>query len=141
MHGSFGIQNISCLMHEFGTFNISFSTDDFGFWQSLSFGSHWKISLELFGKSHIFDKDLLNEDSPFVDFLVYKLFNCVRNCLSFLKKILKGILTTNCSQSGICYFCNWLHDTLNCVISHFRVDNSVVNTGINVDCNVVFCKD
>ena len=128
-------------MHKFGTFNISLGANNFGFWESFGFGSHGEISLKLFGKSHIFDENLLHKDSPLVDFLVDKLFDSIWDCLSFLKKILKGILTADCSQSGISYFWDWLHDTFYCIISHFWINYSVVDTSINIDSNIVFGED
>ena len=127
-------------MHKFGTFNISLSTYDFSFRESLSFRSHWKISLKLFWKCHIFNENLFNENSPFIDFLINKLLNGVWYGLSFFKKILKCIFSTNCSECGISYFCNWLHDTLNSIISHFGVDDSIIYTGVNIYSNVIFGK-
>ena len=46
LHGSFRIQNVGGLMHEFGAFDIGLCTDDFGFGEPLGFGGHGEISLK-----------------------------------------------------------------------------------------------
>lgn len=135
-------------MHKFGAFNVCLGTDDFGFWKSLCFGCHGEISLEFLWHGHVFDEDLFDKDSwdkkestPFIDFLIDELFDGVWYGLSFFKKVLECIFAADSSESGIRYLSHSLHDILDGVICCFRVHESVVNAGINIDSDVVFRED
>ena len=70
--------------------------------------------------------------------MVDKLLNGVRYGLSFFEKVLESVLAANGSESGIGYFGHGLHDILYSIVSSFRVNNSIVDTGVNVDSNVIF---
>ncbi len=70
--------------------------------------------------------------------MVDKLLDGVRYGLSFLKKVLESVLAANGSESGIGHLSHGLHDVLYSVVSSFRVNNSIVNAGVNVDGDVIF---
>ena len=97
LHGCLRIQNVSCLMHQLSTLNISFSRNDLSLRQSLGFGGHGEVLHEVGSDGHIFDENLLNVNPPFVDLPKHELLNLIWNFLSFLKQILKGVFTTKCS--------------------------------------------
>ena len=70
--------------------------------------------------------------------MVDKLLNGVRYGLSFFEKVLESVLTADGSESGIGYFGHGLHNILYSIVGSFRVDNSIVDAGVNINSDVIF---
>ena len=70
--------------------------------------------------------------------MVDKLLNSVRYGLSFFEKVLESVFTADGSESGIGYFGHGLHNILYSIVGSFRVDNSIVDAGVNINSDVIF---
>ena len=137
LHGSLRVQDSCGLVHQLGTFDVSWRRNDFGLWKSFGFWSHWQISLELSRQIHVFNKNLLHINSPFINLSIHVFFDLVGDFLSLLQEVLEGILTAKSSEGGVSDLGNWSHNVGESVISHLGINDPVIDTGIDVDCDVV----
>ena len=67
--------------------------------------------------------------------------NIISDFLSFFKQILKDELSTSVFENGVGDFGDGKTEILNSVIGVSRVDDSVINSRIDIDGNVVFGDD
>ena len=141
LHCWFRLKLFSSLPHKLRWLHISFGRNYLTLSKPSLFCSTGKGILEIFGELNILNKNFLHISTPFLHILINLLLYIICNFLSFLKKILQNELATCIFENSISNLSDSGLDVLDSIVSKSSSHNSIIDSCINIDWNIVFGND
>lgn len=141
LHRGLAVEFVSSHPHQLGCFDVGTGRDNLAFGQPPLLGGRRQRILEIFAQLDILDENLFDIDSPLLDVLVDLLLDVVCDLLPFFKEVLQDKLSAGVLQDGVGDLRNGLTEVLNSVVGVARVDDSVIDSCVDVYRNVVFRND
>ena len=137
LHSSTGVQLVRGFSHELSRVNISLSTDDLSFSDSLSGSGGGQVLLKILGELDFLDEHSGDGDTPVIRWLLDDLSNVDCDPLLSFKGFLKESVSENVSESGLGDFSDGLLNIFNGEEGSAGIFSSVVHDGINSDVDVI----